>query len=43
MKFDGKVPCDHILVNDGIEVKSFGVIPEIVSDHLAIYAEIEKK
>lgn len=43
MKFDGKVPCDHILVNDEIEVKDFGVIPEIVSDHLALYAEIEKK
>lgn len=43
MKFDGKVPCDHILVNDEIEVKEFGVIPEIVSDHLALYAEVEKK
>jgi len=43
VKFDGKVPCDHILVNDEIEVKDFGVIPEIVSDHLALYAEIEKK
>ncbi len=43
VKFDGKVPCDHILVNDEIEVKDFGVIPEVVSDHLALYAEIEKK
>lgn len=38
-----KVPCDHILVNDEIEVKSFRVIPEIVSDHLGLEAEIEIK
>lgn len=43
MKFNGKVPCDHILVNDEIEVKSFRVIPDIVSDHLALEAEVEKK
>lgn len=38
-----KVPCDHILVNDGIEVKDFKVLPDIVSDHLALEAEIEIK
>ena len=41
MKFNGKVPCDHILVNDGIEVKDFKVLPDIVSDHLALEAEFE--
>ena len=41
MKFDGKVPCDHILVNEAIEVKDFQVLPEIVSDHLALMAEVE--
>ena len=43
MKFDGKVPCDHILVNEGIEVRDFKVLPDIVSDHLALYAEVEVK
>lgn len=42
-KIPFKVPCDHILVNDKIEVKSFGVISEVVSDHLGIEAEIEIK
>lgn len=43
MKVKLDVPCDHILVNDEIEVKDFAVLPDIVSDHLALYAEIEKK
>lgn len=38
-----KVPCDHILVNDEIEVKDFRVLPDIVSDHLALEAEVEIK
>jgi endonuclease/exonuclease/phosphatase family metal-dependent hydrolase len=38
-----KVPCDHILVNDEIEVKDFKVLPDIVSDHLALEAEVEIK
>lgn len=35
------VPCDHILVNDQIEVKSFRTLPDLVSDHLALAAELE--
>ncbi len=42
-KFNGKVPCDHILVNDKIEVKDFKVLSDLVSDHLALEAEIEIK
>ena len=38
-----KVPCDHILVNEGLEVKDFKVLPEVVSDHLALETEIEVK
>ena len=43
VKFNGKVPCDHILVNDEIKVESFKVLSEIVSDHLALEAEVEAK
>lgn len=43
VKYQFKVPCDHILVNDGIEVKKFEVLSEIVSDHLALEAEVEIK
>lgn len=43
LKFDGMVACDHILVNDRIEVKSFDVLPDLVSDHLALTADIEIK
>lgn len=43
MKIDVKVPCDHILVNEGIEVLDFKVLPDVVSDHLALEAEIERK
>lgn len=41
LKFDGAVPCDHILVNDQIVVKDFTVYPDLVSDHLAVSAEVE--
>lgn len=41
LKFDGKVACDHILISDGIEVKSFTVEDRIVSDHKALVAKIE--
>ncbi len=43
MKYNGKVPCDHILVNDKMDVKSFEVLPDIVSDHLALEAVVEAK
>lgn len=36
-----KVPCDHILVNDKVKVASFGVVPEVVSDHFGLQAEVE--
>ena len=41
LKFNGAVPCDYILVNDFVTVEKFAVIPDIVSDHLGIMAEIE--
>lgn len=40
LKFDGAVACDHILVNDLVEVQDFTVRPELVSDHLAVTAEV---
>ena len=43
MKYNGKVPCDHILINDKMDVKSFTVLPDIVSDHLALEAVVEAK
>lgn len=41
LKFNGKVACDHILVSDQINVKSFIVSDQIVSDHKALIAEID--
>ena len=41
VKFDKKVACDHILVNDGVVVRSFEVLDKLVSDHKALVAEIE--
>lgn len=41
LKFNGKVACDHIMVDDNIVVKSFTVEDRIVSDHKALVAEIE--
>ena len=40
LKFNGKVACDHILVNDAVKVKRFGVLDDIVSDHKALVVEI---
>lgn len=41
LKFDGAVPCDHILINNQVEAKDFTVYPDLVSDHLALSAEVE--
>lgn len=42
LKFAGKVACDHILVNDNIEVKNFGVDQSrVISDHWPLVAEID--
>ena len=43
LKFNGKVACDHILVNNKIHVEDFEVLEDIVSDHKALVAEIEIK
>lgn len=40
LKFDGKVACDHILVNDGVKVVKFEVLDKLVSDHKPLVAEI---
>lgn len=41
LKFNGKVACDHILVNDSIDVKGFRVIKSLASDHYPVEATIE--
>lgn len=43
LKFNGKVACDHIMVNDQVEVKDFQVLPDLVSDHLAVTADLAIK
>ena len=43
LKYDGEVPCDHILVNDEVKVNDFKVLPDLVSDHLALVADIGTK
>lgn len=40
LKFNGKVACDHILVNDEVEVRDFSVLDDIVSDHKPLLIEI---
>lgn len=40
LKFNRKVACDHILVNDAVKVKRFRVLDDIVSDHKALVAEV---
>ena len=40
LKFNGNVACDHILVNDAVQVEDFRVLDDIVSDHKALVAEI---
>ncbi|MBO4813042.1 endonuclease/exonuclease/phosphatase family protein [Candidatus Saccharibacteria bacterium] len=39
LKFDGKVACDHILVSDDVKVKSFGTLPDLISDHKPLVVE----
>lgn len=41
LKYDGEVACDHILVNDQVKVQDFTVYPDLVSDHLALSANVE--
>lgn len=41
LKFDGAVACDHILVNDAVVVQDFTVLPDLISDHLALTADVE--
>ena len=36
LKFVGEVACDHILINDAVEVASFKVLDDLVSDHKAL-------
>ncbi len=43
IKVNFDVPCDHIMVNNKIEVQSFEVLDEVVSDHLGLVAEIDFK
>lgn len=33
--------ADYIMVSDTIEVKNFGVLPDVVSDHLPLFLEIQ--
>lgn len=40
LKFNGKVACDHILINDQIEISEFKVLDNLVSDHKALTATI---
>lgn len=40
LKFDGAVACDHILVNDQVDVQNFTVLPDLASDHLPLTADI---
>ena len=41
LKFNGKVACDHILVNEDVEVQDFRVLNNIVSDHKPLLVEID--
>lgn len=41
LKFNGKVACDHILVNKEVEVRKFEVLDQLVSDHKGLMVEIE--
>lgn len=40
LKFNGKVACDHILVNNDVNVESFRVLDNIISDHKALTADL---
>jgi endonuclease/exonuclease/phosphatase (EEP) superfamily protein YafD len=35
------VPCDHILVSEGVKVSSFHVADDLVSDHNALILEFD--
>lgn len=41
LKYDGLVPCDHIMINDQVKAENFTVYPDLVSDHLALSAEVK--
>ncbi len=41
LKYDGPVPCDHILINNQVKAENFTVYPDLVSDHLALSAIVE--
>ena len=41
LKYDGKVACDHILVNNRVEATDYVVRSEIVSDHFAVEATLK--
>lgn len=41
LKFNGPVPCDHIMVNDRVQVNHFAVLDALASDHLPVEADIE--
>ncbi len=43
LKYNGAVPCDHILVSPEVKVENFKVYPDLISDHLALSAEVELK
>ena len=41
IKFVKDVPCDHILISDGVRYENFQVRKEVVSDHCGLSVEIE--
>ena len=41
LKFDGKVACDHILINDQVKAVDFTVSDRIISDHKPLLATLE--
>lgn len=43
LKIDKEIACDHIYINDQIIYSDFKVVPEVVSDHLGLSVNIEKK
>lgn len=43
LKIDTSIACDHIYVNDKIKYSNFKVIKELVSDHLGLSVNVDKK
>lgn len=41
LKFNGRVACDHILVNDLVRTADFKTVDNIISDHKGLIAELE--